>query len=33
LDFATVIFSQSKVVSLVSNSQPRGPGSCIYVHQ
>jgi hypothetical protein len=33
LDFATVIFLQSKAVSLVSNPQPRGPGLCIYVAQ
>jgi hypothetical protein len=33
LDFATVIFLQSKVVSLASNPQPGGPGLCIYVPQ
>jgi hypothetical protein len=33
LNFATVIFLQSKVVSLASNPQPSGPGPCIYVTQ
>jgi hypothetical protein len=33
LDFAAIIFLQSKVVSLVSNPQSRGPGLCIYVRQ
>jgi hypothetical protein len=33
LDFATVIFLQSKVVSLASNYQPRGPGHGNYVPQ
>jgi hypothetical protein len=31
LDFMTIIFLQSKVISLASNPQPEGPGSCIYV--
>jgi hypothetical protein len=33
LDFATVIFLKGKVVSLVSNPQPGGPGLYIYVPQ
>jgi hypothetical protein len=33
LDFATIIFSESEVVSLASNSQPGGPGPCIYAPQ
>jgi hypothetical protein len=34
LDFATVIFIlQNKVISLVSNLQPGGPGPCSYVPQ
>jgi hypothetical protein len=33
LDFATVFFFQSKVVSVVSITQPGGPGLCIYVPQ
>jgi hypothetical protein len=32
LDFVT-IFVYSKVISLASNSQPGGPGPCIYVPQ
>jgi hypothetical protein len=31
LSFETIIFLQSKVVSLASNPQPGGPGLCIYV--
>jgi hypothetical protein len=31
LKFTTVIFLQSKVVSLASNPQPAVPGLCIYV--
>jgi hypothetical protein len=30
---ATTNFSQSKIVSLTSNLQPRGPGPCIYIPQ
>jgi hypothetical protein len=30
-DLAKIFFIQSKVVSLASNSQPGGPGPCIYV--
>jgi hypothetical protein len=30
LDFVTIFFLQSKVVSLASNPQPGGPGLCIY---
>jgi hypothetical protein len=30
-DFATIIFLQSKAVSLASNPDPGGPGFCIYV--
>jgi hypothetical protein len=33
LDFATLIFLQSKVFSLASKPQPGGPGPCIYVRQ
>jgi hypothetical protein len=33
LDFASIIFSQSKVIGLASNTQPRWPGLCIYVTQ
>jgi hypothetical protein len=33
LDFVTIFFLQSKVVSLASNPQPGGPGLCIYVPQ
>jgi hypothetical protein len=33
LHLAIVHFLQSKVVSLASNSQPGGPGLCIYVPQ
>jgi hypothetical protein len=33
LDFATIIFLQSKVVSLESNPRPGGPGLSIYVTQ
>jgi hypothetical protein len=33
LDFDTVILLQSKIVSLASNPQTRGPGLCIYVPQ
>jgi hypothetical protein len=33
LDFATIIFSQRKVVDFVSNPQPGEPGLCIYVPQ
>jgi hypothetical protein len=33
LDFATIFFLQSKVVNLVSNPQPGGPGLSIYVPQ
>jgi hypothetical protein len=29
----TIIYLQSKVISLVSNIQPGGPGLCIYVTQ
>jgi hypothetical protein len=31
LDFAAIIFLQSKVVSLAPNPQPGGPDPCIYV--
>jgi hypothetical protein len=31
LDFATIIFFTEQVVSLASDSQPGGPGLCIYV--
>jgi hypothetical protein len=31
LDFATLIFFKSKVVSFASNPQSGGPGPCIYV--
>jgi hypothetical protein len=31
LDFARIIFLNSKVFILPSNSQPGGPGLCIYV--
>jgi hypothetical protein len=33
LDFTTIIFSHSKVISLASNPQPEGPGLYIYVPQ
>jgi hypothetical protein len=33
LDFATIYFLQSWVVSLASSPQPGGPGPCIYAHQ
>jgi hypothetical protein len=33
LDFTTIIFLQSKVISLVSNPEPGEPGPCIYVPQ
>jgi hypothetical protein len=33
LDFWTVFFLQSKVISLASNPQPGGPGLCIHVPQ
>jgi hypothetical protein len=31
LDFSTVIFLRSKVVSLVSNPQPWGPDPCVFM--
>jgi hypothetical protein len=30
LDYETIFFLQSKVVSLASNPQPGGPGLCVY---
>jgi hypothetical protein len=33
LNFITIIFSQSKVISLASNTQTLGPGLCIYIVQ
>jgi hypothetical protein len=33
LDFVTLTFLQSKIVSLASNPQPGEPGACIYVSQ
>jgi hypothetical protein len=33
LDYGTILFLQSNVVSLAPNPQTGGPGPCIYVRQ